>query len=526
MRIVLTLGLIWSIVASTAQKPIETTAKITGITVYPSAAEVHYQKELTLNKGKNAIVFTGLTPHIIENTVNITPSSKDVAIITVTEKYNYIKEKRALPERIAAVKDSIERIEQELDFIAVKTDILHAEKARLFKDESIGGVSKGVDVDEIEKASEFFRKRYTDIAMQLYRLGQKETRLTYRSDQFSRQLKQLSVTTSHSTSEIMLVVTSPSKQRIKFDFKFLTEKGGWAPMYDFKYNGPDQPLEFNFRANVFNSSGTPWKDVSIKLSTADPIKGFDMPSLASANKARSGHKVDGVEFREVQVMNAIAEYSIKHKYSIPSDAKPYLVDVEEYKMAASFNYLLIPKLDPFGFLMAKIPNWNQYNLIPGTTNVYNHGTYMGKTFLNTYAENDTLGVFLGKDKTIQTTWKEEIKEHPRNFVGNYSVEKTKVSITIKSNSDQPIPIEILDQVPVYDGSDKVKFNVTGIDDAEYFEPDGLLTWKTTIPPRGNKSIDFQYEIKIPKDFYEANGGYRSFYKVKHKAFRVISCPSF
>ena len=168
-------------------------------------------------------------------------------------------------------------------------------------------------------------------------------------------------------------------------------------MYDCKYQGPDKPIKFIFRANVFNASGTAWTNVDVKLSTASPMQGFSAPSIND----RGGRKVasaDGkVKFRTIQVSNAIATYDIKHKQSIPSDSKPYLMDVNSFEMKASFHYLVIPKLDPFGFLMAKIPDWNQYNLIPGTTNVYNKGSYMGKTFLNTYSDNDTLALYLGKE---------------------------------------------------------------------------------------------------------------------------------
>jgi len=59
-----------------AQGLIETEADITDITVYTAAAEIHYEKAVDLKKGKNTIVFTGLTTAIVPNTVNVSSKSE------------------------------------------------------------------------------------------------------------------------------------------------------------------------------------------------------------------------------------------------------------------------------------------------------------------------------------------------------------------------------------------------------------------------------------------------------------------
>jgi uncharacterized protein (TIGR02231 family) len=188
-------------------------------------------------------------------------------------------------------------------------------------------------------------------------------------------------------------------------------------------------------------------------------------------------------------------------------------------LKADFSYLLIPKLDPFGFMMAKIPDWNKYNLIPGVTNVYNKGSYMGKTFLNTYAENDTLNIYLGKDNSIQSTRREKNINHENKLIGNYYVDKSTSNITIKNSGNSAVPVTLLDQVPVYYDSDDEKFSIQGIEEALYDKSEGLLTWNFQLAAGETKNIEFKYEIKIPKN----NIGN---YKPAMKKFRTISCPSF
>lgn len=500
------------------QKEIETTAKIEQVTLYTSSAEINYEKELQLQKGKTTVVFTDLTPFIVENSVNVSVTDKRINIITVAERINYAKEKRNINEQVINLQDSIVKMNKELGLIKCKRDAEETEKGLLFKGESIGGLStRGVAVSEIEKASAFFNKRYYELSKDLFFLNEKENDLTERIKKYGNQLKELTTISVQTTSEIKVTVNCPSDGKVKFKFKFLTSKAGWAPVYDFKYEGPSNPLQFVFRANVFNASGISWNEVSMKLSTADPIRGFALPSLS---KNTEEHKpIQEVKFKQIEVVNAITEYPISHQYSVPSDAKPYLVDVNAYSIPATYNYLLIPKLDPFGFLMAKIPGWNKYNLIPGTANIYNMGTYMGKTFLDTYAENDTLNMYLGKDKNIQSNRNEKTITHSRFIAGNYSTEETKTDIIIKNTSNEALPIEVIDQVPYFTKEDKEKLSVFNIKASNYNKTDGTLTWNFSIKAGETIMINYGYEIKAPKETYDGS-------RPKHRKFRTIACPSF
>lgn len=517
----LTLMLMTSFVFS--QKAIETTATITDITVYTAAAEIHYEKTVSLEKGKNTVIFTGLTTEIVPNTINIGSDDPSVSIVTVTDKLNYIKSKKTHTELVKEYQDSITAIADRSGLIGVKIEALEAEKGLLFHNGAIGGVEDGVAVSEIEKASNFFQKRYYDIALELYNLKRQRQEMAIRTEKLQRQIKQNTTTVEKTTSEIMMIVNSPSRKKVTFNFKLLTDQGGWSPVYDFKFAGTEKPLEFIFRANVFNSCGIPWNDVNLKLSTANPIRGFQVPTLNSHLNARKPSNINRhgqeVKFQDIQVSNVIAEYEIKHKYSIPSDASPYLVEVDGYEMPSGFSYLMIPKLDPFGFLMAEIPNWNKYNLIPGTTNIYNNGTYMGKTFLQTYAPNDTLSVYLGKDQGIQANRQEKNIHHPRNIMGNYAIDKTIIDISIKNNTSSSLKIRVLDHVPVVNTNDKVKLNIMEISNANHDEKDGMLYWNYTLTPGQSEEITIKYELKAPKE-------YRDHLKSKARYYRTISSPSF
>jgi hypothetical protein len=504
-------------------KNVEASATIENVTVYNSSADLFYKKEIQLPEGKTTIVFTNLSPFIVENTINVFCNNKDVDIVTVTDKINYTKDKKDVSVITTALNDSIKKLTTEIGLLKCKQDAITIEKELLFKGEGIGGLSKGVAVSEIEKASTFFSKRYSELCANFFISSEREKVLNATLNKYKNQLQETSANTSNSSSEIMVTVFNPVAQKVEFSFKYLTDKAGWAPSYDCKFQGVDAPLKFIFRANIFNASGLTWDNVLIKLSTASPTTGFNKPSFSKNNDTKNIKKqndVAGVTFNEVEVINTIAEFDIKFKYVIPSDAKPYLVDVEALVLPAEFYYYLIPKMETFGFLMAKIPSINKYNLMPGTANIYNNGSFMGKTFLTPYADNDTLNLFLGKDVSLQSTYKENSTSNTSPIIGNYFYEKNNTIITIKSNSNTTLNVMVVDQLPSVDNDDKFKLNT----EVTIIQPivdltELLLTWNLTIAKKEIKILNYKYEIKSPKN------GVGS-YKQKKKKYRTISCPTF
>jgi hypothetical protein len=515
-KVIIQLLLLLPLLVTAQKKEIEVNAKIREVIVYPSAAEINYEKKITVPKGKTTFVFTDLPLFIVENSVNLSISEPTVSIVTLTEQFNYVKEKRNPGSIIVAIQDSLVKLRKQKGILTCKRETVEAEKDLLFRGESIGGLAQGVKVSEMEKASAFFSKRYFELNKQLYELKERELEIEEKQQRYQNQLKEVTTVIQRTTSEISVLVNSQSEKEAIFTLRFLTPKAGWAPLYDFKYNGPQEPIQFVFRANVFNACGVNWDDVKIKLSTADPIKGFALPDMNKENGKTT--TISGVQFKQVEIVNAITEYKIEHQYNFPSDAKPYLVEVEAYTMPASFNYLLIPKLDPFGFLMARVPNWNKYNLIPGTANIYNSGTYMGKTFLDTYADDDTLNLFLGKDKRIQSYRAENTIVRKRYVVGNFITEETKIELNYKNNSADALSVEVIDQVPIMEEEDE-KMTFNGIGKALYEKEEGKLTWKYTIKPNETISLDYKYDIRYPK-----TGG--DPYRQKKRKFRTISCPAF
>src|SRR5690606_429416 len=121
-----------------------------------------------------------------------------------------------------------------------------------------------------------------------------------------------------------------------------------------------------------------------------------------------------------------------------SDNKSYTVDMESYELPASFQYYCVPKIDRDAFLIARIVDWEKYNLLEGEANVFFEDTYVGKSLLDVRYASDTLEISMGRDKKVAVN-REKLKDFTtKQFIGNKKEETRTWKTTVKNNKTRPI----------------------------------------------------------------------------------------
>ncbi|MBS1687634.1 MAG: DUF4139 domain-containing protein, partial [Bacteroidetes bacterium] len=295
-----------------------------------------------------------------------------------------------------------------------------------------------------------------------------------------------------------------------------------------------------YKANVYQNSGIKWNNVHITLSTGNPSENAQPPVLTpnylafyqppvpvrtyksvtieskeiermptrQTNDAvatapgvyqNSGAIAQSSMDQYVQVDNAgiNAKFDISLPYSIPSDGQQHLVAIKTYDMHASYRYYAVPKLNESVFLQAQVTNWEDLNLLPGNTNIFYEGSYVGQGNIDMRNTNDTLNFSLGKDKKIII--KRELDKERRSvkMIGSNVRETFAYNISIRNTRKDPADIVILDQIPVSNDKDIV---IEDIDknDGDYNENTGEVKWELNIKPNDTKKLHVGYTVKYPK----------------------------
>jgi len=516
---------------------IESESQIQSVTVYMNGAEIHRFANTQLKKGKNTIVFNGLSPNMNANSITITALPDNINILSVSSRTNYLLQNND-NQNIQSIKDSIESLKDKIQILDNRTETLLKEKELLFKDGAIGGKSE--QVAQISQAAEFFRERYNNINDLLYQLDKERTKHNLRVTTMTMELEELNATYNPARSQISIVVNSEVAQKAEFLLNYIVSGTGWEPYYDIRVENVEKPISLLYKAKIFNATGTDWNDVKLKLSTANPDMGAEKPTLEKwtlnylddiydegyGNVSYSQRsdaqnftgKVGEVNFAEREVAELSAEFDIETPYTIPADSKPYTVEVRNYTLDAKYLHFAIPKLDSDAFLLAKIAGWNQLNLASGNASIYFNTTYLGQSFISTNNISDSLRVSLGRDKKIQIKRTQKVEKSKQFIIGTSIKEDYTFEIFIKNNREVPIEIEIQDQIPVSNESD-IDVTIQQIAGAYYNEFDGSLLWKLNLLAGEIKTLEISYSIKYPKN--KANQ-----LKYKQQRRRAVPCPTF
>jgi len=191
-------------------------------------------------------------------------------------------------------------------------------------------------------------------------------------------------------------------------------------------------------------------------------------------------------------------FKIGIPYSIPSDGKKQLVDIQQLDVPATYKYAAVPKLSQEAFLMARLTGWDEYNILPGEANIFFEGTFTGKTQLNPEVTGDTLQVSLGRDKRVVVT-REKVKDFKsKSLLGNSRKETHAFVTTVRNTKNEAIEITLEDQMPVSNNKDiEVELEEAGGGNLD--KTSGKITWQVKLNPNETKKIPLRFSVKYPKN---------------------------
>ncbi len=190
-------------------------------------------------------------------------------------------------------------------------------------------------------------------------------------------------------------------------------------------------------------------------------------------------------------------FDIDLPYTIPSDGQQHLVAIKKYELPATYRYYAVPKLDKDAFLQAQVTNWEDLNLLPGQTNIFYEGTYVGQGTIDVRNVKDTMTISLGRDKKIVVKRERDMKLRSVKTIGTNVRETFVYNITVRNTRKENINLIIEDQQPVSNDKDiLIEDKDTG--GSEYDELTGAMKWTLSLNANETKKVEFGYTIKYPK----------------------------
>ncbi len=504
-------------------------ANIKKVTVFLQGAQVTHEGSTTLLKGKQTVKLGDLSPYIQANSVTV--KTKGVTLINVIHQINYVQEASA-PKRLIALEDSIELVNDQLSLSNDKVQVLEEEKSMVLANKAIKG-QEVLDIADLQEMAKFFRDHLSELADKIQEGKLKTRGIQNTLNRLINEKNTLGYNHGKETGEILMEVYA-NGGAAAFEISYYTTNATWFPTYDIRAKDINSPVVLDYKANIQQNTGSDWKDVELTLSTGNPSVSGQAPSINKWNidfwveryrgygagkelkmKALAAPAMeDGIivesnsksansygfsaPIANYQEAATTTQYIISTPYTIASDSKNHKVDIAQHEVAANYQYKAVPKLDPTAFLVAQITNWEKYNLLAGEANIFFEDAFVGNSYIDPAAANDTMDISLGRDKNIVISRTKVGEESKKMILGSdKSVEYT-WEIKVKNNKGKAVTIEIKDQIPVSTNGDiEVSSEVKeGILDKET----GIITNEFTVNPSEERVFRFTYKVKYPKKY--------------------------
>ncbi len=502
-------------------------------TVFLSGAQLESSARIFLSKGENEVRFTNVAGDVNNQSI-IVGATNGVVVESVTFQNNYLTNDNVSP-RTKELKDSIQLIANLKQPITTKITVLNEQLTILQTNRKISGENTGLSVTELQKMLDLVGTKMENYIGERSKNEEFIRKMDERIAQLKKQLDEEQQKGYQPGGMLLIKFFSKDATNSNISIAYNVPHAGWSPTYDVMADDSKSPVKFFYKANIYQNSGVKWNDIKLSLSKGNPNEGMDAPVLSpwylafyqpkprmyksAMAPAANNYIIDGVRVQGdagVQMGQGAAEdastmdayvtvdnsginttFDIELPYTIPTDGQQHLVAVKKYEAPATYQYFAAPKADKDAFLQAQVTNWEDFNLLPGPTNIFYEGTYVGQGNIDPRNVKDTMSISLGRDKKIVVKREQDKKLRSAKTIGSNVRETFAYNITVRNTRKETITIVLQDQQPVSNDKDIV-IEDKETSGADYNETTGIMKWMVTLKPNESKTIPFGYTLKYPK----------------------------
>ncbi|WP_298496612.1 mucoidy inhibitor MuiA family protein [uncultured Algibacter sp.] len=255
-----------SIAYATNTNPTKSSVK--AVTVFVDGAQITRSATITLPAGTTEFSFTKLSPHIQENSIQIS-GLNDASILSINYAINHLS-KLDKSETIENLKNKIENLN---DAIRIEEDMMsgYEEELNIIKENrKLGNDNQVVSLDKLKQFAAYYRTRITEIHKLIHKSLKNKRGYTEQINDIKKQLQELNVDEKIQSGEIKAKFYSSSSKQLNLVIKYNVNNAGWFPIYDLKAKDINKPLDLHYKAHVYQNTGIRWDNVKLTLSTNDP----------------------------------------------------------------------------------------------------------------------------------------------------------------------------------------------------------------------------------------------------------------
>jgi TonB-dependent SusC/RagA subfamily outer membrane receptor len=398
-----------------------TSSTIKEVTVYLNGAQITRTTTVSVPVGTTEFVLDNLSPNIQESSIQVS-GLKQASVLSINYGINYLTKKN-----YTKTIDSLQTEKDVLyDKIQIEDQLISGYNEELFiiqNNRKLSSDTETVSLEKVKAFANYYRTRITEINALVYKSEKQKKEYNASILLIQKQLQELNVDDKVQTGEISLKLNSAVTEKLDLIIKYNVTNAGWFPIYDLKAEKINAPINLQYKAHVYQTTGIDWDDVKLTLSTSDPTTNNLKPDV------------------NTKFLNFISPYS----------------NYQNQRATKSYNYKYNPMVKTISGTITSssdgLPLPGVSVIEQGTTN----GTqtdFDGNYTLRVTGESNTIEYsYVGMQSevlpihssTINVSMQEDVAQLDEIVVTGYASTRIRGNNSVKKDKD---PLYIVDGVPM------------------------------------------------------------------------------
>ncbi|MCL5884107.1 MAG: mucoidy inhibitor MuiA family protein [Deltaproteobacteria bacterium] len=519
-------------------------SRVDRVVLYPDLAEVTRIAEA--GEGAGSVTLSGLTPNLLPESVSVKVLEGGLAIAGVTVEDVFRTEPsdarvRELERTIEDLSAGKRLAEETSKGFAREKELLEQGVLAVYR---TGGdparadqAAKGsapvprLTPAEIEASLSLYRDRSRAIDEKVSEKEQAIRDLDRKIAAARQELDKLRNPRPTQEKAVRIDLVRPAGGRLAVTY--LVPAAGFIPRYDARLSPERGTLALELLGEAWQRTGEEWKDVALSFSTARPGRMAQLPPLppweidfyrppvildqksmmmmgemaprAAVRREAPEAKAEGLPAPERKF--ASFAVTLEGRHSLPGNGEKKSFRLAEREQKVKVAWRSIPRVTDGAFVAAEGVNGTGLAVLAAPAGLFLDGAYVGKGRLPDIPEGGEIRVEFGKDDAVPVERKEILRtKEEGGLFGKVKRVRYRYEITARNFRKEPVPLTVLDRIPVSRHKDIVVKDVEITGGGKQWEPGGWkdgspgeVKWEFPLAPGEKKALGLSFTVEYPAD---------------------------
>ncbi|MBX3252551.1 MAG: DUF4139 domain-containing protein [Chitinophagaceae bacterium] len=271
--------LLLTIPSFAGNEPLSVSSTLKTVIVYRTGAEMQHHANAQLSQGFNELIIENISNSTDINSIQV-GCAGSVTIMGVEFSTNFMV-MPAANGRIQLLKDSLKKVEKEIERNSVQVNTLNELLSVLKANKDIKGAQTGLSVGELMKLMDYYKNKLLELQQELITRQEKQKKWNELQSKLTRQLQEEEKRNTRKAGQITLQLNAAVSGRYEFTVSYVTPNAYWTPYYDIRVDDIKNPLKVIYKSKIVQTTGIDWKKVKLSLSTSVPSQWGNAPLVKS-----------------------------------------------------------------------------------------------------------------------------------------------------------------------------------------------------------------------------------------------------